>query len=56
MWWRWTKERRGTARTLFLTGGVWGPRVYLVWCLLLCLVTGRGGVEVVSIQGADVQW
>jgi len=47
----------GTARTLFLTGS--GQCLGAAVCgarLLLCLVTGRGGVEVVSIRSADVQW
>ncbi|KAK0752256.1 hypothetical protein B0T18DRAFT_86856 [Schizothecium vesticola] len=47
----------GTARTLFLTGS--GQCLGAAVCgarLLLCLVTGRGGVEMVSIRSADVQW
>lgn len=34
---------------MFLTVQCLGAAVYVVWRLLLCLVTGRGGVEVVSI-------
>lgn len=49
MWQRSTKERRGNGSYLVLNGQCLGAAVYVVWRLLLCLVTGRGGVEVVSI-------
>lgn len=56
MWQRSTKERRGDGSYLVLNGQCLGAAVNAVWCLLLCLVTGRGGVEVVSIRDADVQF
>lgn len=56
MWQRSTKERRGDGSYLVLNGQCLGAAVNVVWCLLLCLVTGRGGVEVVSIRDADVQF